>query len=189
MNDSRLWENEFQPFLLSKDSTALVRLSNHVQFVRAAPNLYEEFLSNKNVLDHNGHLCLLWVISNCANQLWAMSPQKVLDTQKVERSAQCVAKFEMDSWRNKFSRPCHTEKCHKNVKTYHKKFGACFLCTQKYVKINIVHVSTEAMYITTHLKIIQGILPNTQICTLTPPHIKFLLYFFCVQPLISKNAM
>ena len=70
-----------------------------------------------------------------------------------------------------------------------KKFGACFLCTQKYVKINIVHVSTEAMYITTHLKIIQGILPNTQICTLTPPHIKFLLYFFCVQPLISKNAM
>ena len=137
MNDPCLPENEFQPFILSKDRKVLVRLSNHVQFVRAAPNPYEEVLSNKEVLGHNGHFCLLWVISNCANKLWATSHQKVLDIQKIERRGQCVTKFEMDSWRNKFSKPLHTEKCHKNAITYHKKLGACFLCTQKHVKINI----------------------------------------------------
>ena len=97
MDDLRLPENEFQPFILSKDSTVLVKLSNHVQFVRAAPNLYEEFLSNKDVLGHNGHFCLLWLIPNCANELWSISHQKVLDIQKVEGRGQCVAKFEMDN--------------------------------------------------------------------------------------------
>ena len=97
MNEPRLPENEFQPSILSKDNTALVRLSNHVQVVGAELNLYQEFFFNKDVLGHNGHFCLLWVISNCANELWAMSHQKVLDIQKGERSGQCVAKFEMDS--------------------------------------------------------------------------------------------
>ena len=84
MNDPCLLEIECQSFLLSKDGTVLVRLSNHVWFVRAASNLYDEFLSNKDVLGHNGHFCLLWVLSNCANKLWAMSYQKVLDIRKVE---------------------------------------------------------------------------------------------------------
>ena len=76
MNDPRLPEKKFQPFILTKDRTVSLRLSNHVYFVRAAPNLYEEFSSNKDVLGHNGHLCLLWIISNCANKLWAMSHKK-----------------------------------------------------------------------------------------------------------------
>ena len=97
MNDPRLQDNEFQSFILSKDSTILVWLSNHAQFIRAPPNLYEEFLSNKKVLGHNGHFCLLWVISNCANKLSAMPQQKVLDIKKVERRGQCGAKFEMNS--------------------------------------------------------------------------------------------
>ena len=93
MNDPRLQDKEFQSFILSKDTTILVPLSNYVQFIRAPPNLYEEFLSNKNVLGHNGHFCLLWVISNCANKLWAMPHQKVLDIQKVERRGYCGAKL------------------------------------------------------------------------------------------------
>ena len=97
MNDPRLKDNEFQSFILSKDTTILVPLSNYVQFIRAPPNLYDELLSNKNVLGHNGHFCLLWVVSNCANKPWAMPHQKVLDIQKVERRGQCGEKFEMDS--------------------------------------------------------------------------------------------
>ena len=31
--------------------------------------------------------------------------------------------------------------------------------------------------------------PNKQVCTLTSPRINFLLYFVCVQQLISTNAM
>ena len=97
MNDPCLKDNEFQSFILSKDTTILMPLSNYVQFIRAPPNLYEEFLSNKNVLGHNGHFWLLWVVSNCANKFWAMPHQKVLDIQKVERRGQCGEKFEMDS--------------------------------------------------------------------------------------------
>ena len=97
MNNPRLQDNEFQPIILSKDSTILFRLSNHVQFIRAPPNLYEEFLSNKKVLGHNDHFCLLWAISNCGNKLWAMPHKNVLDIQKVERRSLCSAKFEMDS--------------------------------------------------------------------------------------------
>ena len=84
------------------------------------------------------------LVLNCVNKLWEMPHQKVLDIQK----------FEMDNLRNKLSRPLHTEKCDQNVITYHKKLGACFLCTQKHVRINMVHAFTEAVYIIKRLIVI-----------------------------------
>ena len=97
MNDPRLQKKEFQSFTLSKDSTVLVRLSNYVQFIRAPPNLYEEFLSNKNFLGHNGDFCLLQVISNCATVFLTLgnATSKRYPKSTKERLVWC--KFEMDS--------------------------------------------------------------------------------------------
>ena len=152
MNDPCLQDNEFQPFILSKVSTILVRLSNHVQFTRVAPpNLYEEFLSNKKVLGHNGHFCLLWVSSNCANKLGKCHIKKF----QISKNLKWIAE-ETNSVDHFILKSVI------NVITYHKKLGACFLCTQKHVRINIVHAFTEAVYIIIHLIVIQGMLPNTQ---------------------------
>ena len=180
MNDPCLQGNKFQPFILSKVSTISVRLTNHVQFTRVAPpSLYEEFLSNKKVLGHNGHFCLLWVSSNCANKLGKCHLKKF----QISKNLKWIAE-ETNSVDHFI-----LKKCDQNVITYHKKIGYMFsvytkacqnqYCTYIYRSRVHHHISHSNL----------GHASQYTSCTLTPPHINFLFYFFCVQPVISKNAM